>query len=244
MLTTKVYSRVLGIGLLSLINPANAIDAVGTTDSIVIGSAYDVNTGDLLYTETHKRPSSSEHTVTYREVNGETFATKKLTYAYSSLVPSFYQVNERNGEVIEVTTSTNNTLTVNFKASESSKLKSKQVGITNRLIVDAGFDHFIHKYWDNLNRGDVLKIDFLAPTRQITAPFRIETTNCKTEDSHSVCFMMSPDAWWISLVMEPIYLVYNNQTKRLSRYLGRGNISEKNGNYLTVDLRYRYQVTE
>ena len=54
---------------------------------------------------------------------------------------------------------------------------------------------------------------------------------------------MSPDAWWLKLVVDPIYLAYDLNTQNLKRYLGRGNISETNGDYLSVDIHYQYQIS-
>lgn len=240
MFMLRQLPALLGVFLLSLSNFASAMDKV---NPLVVGSAYDVNTGALLYTETHETRSLKEHIVTYREVSGEVFATKAIQYSHSFLVPNFYQMNKRNGEVIDVKAEANDLLLVNYQASENSKVKSKQIKMNNRLIVDAGFDNFVRNYWNNLAKGDDLSVDFLAPTRQIIAPFKIEKTSCKEEEKAALCLTMSPDAWWLKLVVDPIYLAYDLQTRNLKRYVGRGNISEKNGDYLTVDIHYQYEVS-
>jgi hypothetical protein len=240
MFMLKQFPVLLGVFLLTLSNFASAMNKV---NQLVVGSAYDVNTGALLYTETHEKPSLKEHIVTYREVSGDVFATKVIKYSYSLLIPDFYQMNKRNGEVIDVKTEANDLLLVNYQASNNSKVKSKQINISNRLIVDAGFDNFVRNYWNNLAKGDDLNVDFLAPTRQIIAPFKIEKTSCKEDEKNALCLTMSPDAWWLKLVVDPIYLAYDLKTRDLKRYVGRGNISEKDGDYATVDIHYQYEVS-
>jgi len=240
MFMIKPSTMLLGALLFSFSNLSLALDKV---DQLITGRAYDLNTGELLYTETHEKPSLKEHIVTYREASGEVFATKVIQYSYSPLVPDFYQTNKRNGEVIDVKTEENDRLIVNYQASESDKVKSKQININNRLIVDAGFDNFVRNYWNNLAKGDDLKVDFLAPTRQIVAPFKIVKASCKEGEDDALCLTMSPDAWWLKLVVDPIYLAYDLNTQNLKRYLGRGNISETNGDYLSVDIHYQYQIS-
>ncbi len=211
------------------------------TSERAIGEAYDIKTGDLLYTETHQKPSKYVHLVTYREVTGDVFAEKSLNYANSFLMPSFEQKNQRNGEVISVVVSDKGDLNVTYKAAENRQPKTKNIEVKDRLILDAGFDHFVRLNWQSLTSGNTMKVDFLEPTRQMTVTFRIKKTDCKENEVEAVCLLLSPNSWLLSAILDPIYLVYHAQSQKLQRYLGRGNISEKNGDYLSVDIRYRYE---
>ncbi|MFT2111188.1 hypothetical protein [Marinomonas sp. 2405UD68-3] len=237
-----VLKHLASIGLVAA--SSLGFTAVDMASGVAIGEAFHIKTGELLYTETHRKPSEYTHLVTYREATGNIFAEKTIHYVHSLLAPDFDQMNQRNGEVIKVKAVDKDNLSVTYKASYGQKEKTKPIEVTNRLIVDAGFDHYVRAHWDKLIKGETMKVAFLAPTRQITVPFRIVKTDCKDSDSSvsAICLLLSPNSWFFRLVVDPIYLVYDNESKNLQRYLGRGNISEKNGDYLTVDIHYRYET--
>ncbi|OQX37196.1 MAG: hypothetical protein B0D91_07390 [Oceanospirillales bacterium LUC14_002_19_P2] len=206
----------------------------------VTGRAYDLDGDGLLYTEEHLYPSQYQHMVTYREASGEVFAKKRLDYSHSFTVPDFRQENARNGEVIEVVRTDSDKLEVTYQANDKQNPKQKRLAIESLMVVDAGFDHFVREHWETLRNGRSLTIAYLAPSRRQTVALRINEVQCSS--SSDVCFNIAPDAWLLGLVLEPIFLAYEGDTKRLRRFKGRGNIADKYGDYQTVDIRYEYPI--
>ncbi|MCW8354852.1 hypothetical protein N5P32_02540 [Marinomonas pontica] len=89
----------LRIGLLTV---TVLLGFANTAMAQIVGSAYSVKTGELLYRETHQQINDSAYSVEYSEPNGEVFAHKTLDFSQSKITPSFLQLNERNGERIDV----------------------------------------------------------------------------------------------------------------------------------------------
>ncbi|GAA4649431.1 hypothetical protein GCM10023116_17050 [Kistimonas scapharcae] len=228
---------VLSLCLLSLLM---AWQANAGLPASVIGRAYDLEGAVLLYTEEHLYPSPYRHTVTYREASGEVFAKKRLDYTHSFTVPDFRQENARNGEVIKVARMGSDKLEVTYQANDKQKPKQKRVAIESLMVVDAGFDHFVREHWETLRKGRSLTIAYLAPSRRQTVALRINEVPCSS--SSDVCFNIAPDSWLLGLVLDPIFLTYEKETKQLLRFRGRGNIADKKGDYQTVDIRYEYPV--
>jgi hypothetical protein len=205
-----------------------------------IGRAYDLETGQLLYTEEHRRTEANTHTVHYRDVEGHLFAQKTLDYQHSAIAPNVIQDNQRNGERIEIHYQSARVLAVNYRANTGAASKQASIDLDARLVVDAGFDQFVRQYWSVLHAGQRLKIDFLVPSRQFKAPFELSKIDCVTESAEILCLSIDPDAWWLRLAVDPITLAYDLETQNLLRFTGRGNISEADGRYLNVDIHYQY----
>ncbi len=223
-----------------LLLPLMVCQANAEPSGSVTGRAYDLDGDVLLYTEEHLYSSQYQHTVTYREASGEVFAKKRLDYSHSFTVPDFRQENTRNGEVIEVVRTDSDKLEVTYQANDKQNPKQKRLAIESLMVVDAGFDHFVREHWETLRKGRSLTIAYLAPSRRQTVALRIKEITCSSSDD--VCFDIAPDSWLLSLVLDPIFLVYEEETKQLLRFRGRGNIADKKGDYQTVDIRYEYPV--
>ncbi|WCN07866.1 hypothetical protein [Marinomonas mediterranea] len=203
------------------------------------GRALDPKTKVLLYTERHFFPAPQVHEVRYFEADGRLFATKKLDYAQSSNAPSFEQLNERQGEAISVKHT--DKIELQYRASSDAATKSATFNVSNKLVIDAGFDRYVREHWSELVNRKTHSVDYLVPSRQTTVEFKIKRRTCLDEQiSESVCFEVKPSAWWLSLLINPLYLAYDETTKRLVRFIGRGNIADKNGKYQTVDIYYQY----
>ena len=56
----------------------------------------------------------------------------------------------------------------------------------------------------------------------------------------TLCFKTQPDGLLFRLLLTPIELSYSRHTQQLLRFRGLGNIADKNGNLLKVDIRYNY----
>lgn len=204
-----------------------------------LGKAYSLKSGELLYQEIH-RTKASMRNVTYMEADGTVFANKSVNYNFSSYQPSFEQTNNRNGEVIKVMQQGNDII-ITYKASSAEPETSKQLPLSQEMVIDAGFHPFIQEHWQSLLEGKKFDVDYVVPSKKATFGFRFGTDTCleNTKDG-SVCFSLSPTSWVVKMAVEPIVVAYEENSKKLIRFTGRANISNKKGKYESVDIHYQY----
>ncbi|QUX97508.1 hypothetical protein C0J08_19820 [Marinomonas sp. CT5] len=208
--------------------------------SKLVGSAYSVETGTLLYRETHQKVSEDIYKVEYSEPDGQIFANKTLDFSKSRITPSFSQVNERNGEKISVTQS-GDLLKISYQENNTAKVEKDSVKLVAGMVVDAGFDAFVKQYWNTLITGKEMDIEYLVPSRQTTYSFRVSQITCVDGTKEgAMCFALKPVSWFVRLALDPIVVAYDPADKRLLRFTGRANICDEQGKYQTVDIQYHY----
>lgn len=227
----------LRIGLLTV---TVLLGFANTAMAQIVGSAYSVKTGELLYRETHQQINDSAYSVEYSEPNGEVFAHKTLDFSQSKITPSFLQLNERNGERIDVK-QLGRQLTVNYLENRDAKEETESVALEGGMIVDAGFDEFVKQYWQALLTGKELDVDYLVPSKQTTFGFRVSKATCLDGTQNgALCFSLTPTSWLVKMAVDPIVVAYDSQDKRLLRFTGRANICDTKGKYEQVDIQYQY----
>lgn len=239
--------------------------SIASADQKFIGYAYDLDTQELLYTEHHTYLTPTLHEVQYKEVDGELFATKTIDYKHSYFAPDFTQHNLRNGEKIDIkrkARSENDTkhkdqvqYQVQYQESSKETLQKETINYSPKLIIDAGFDHFITENWQVLNSGKEMTIDYLIPSLQDYYELTIKEETCKSKSQNESqhCFSISASSFFISLFSNQLKLSYskNSSTKnnsednnreniKLMGFQGRSNISDSKGNYQDVNIIYQY----
>ena len=225
-----------------------------TINKNFIGYAYDLETGELIYTEHHKYTSHNIHEVQYKEVIGEVFASKTVNYENNDYAPDFIQKNSRNGERIESKRDSNGIL-ISYQENSSSSMDSNFIRSNPKLIIDAGFDKFITKNWKELVSGQEMTIDYLIPSSLDHYELNITKEDCKDNNFH--CFSISSSSFFISLLSSKLMLKYeeiSNESSnvsddgntsgeriRLISFKGRSNICDSEGNYHDVNIQYQYE---
>jgi hypothetical protein len=219
------------------------------TNKNFIGYAYDIKTNNLLYTEHHTYQTAYIHQVNYREADGELFATKKINYQKSYYAPDISQENKRNGEKISSKRNGDN-ISIRYQENSKSQLKQDSIDFSPKLIIDAGFDHFITQNWQALNSGKKTTIDYLIPSSLDPYELSIKKEVCKNENRY--CFSISASNFFISLFSSELLLTYstdasksigtdsNKEVIKLESFQGRSNICDSEGNYQDVKITYKY----
>lgn len=205
-----------------------------------VGYAYDIESKELLYSEHHQYQDDITHHVIYKEVDGSTFAEKKINYAQGFTSPSIDQKNTRNGEHIKIINN-NNTLLIEYKEDRKEDLESEIMDLTSSLVVDAGFDHFISKNWDELIAGKALTVDYLVPSLLDSYRLSIEQYDCENSDNY--CFSISASNFFISMFSDQLRLSYDKTSRKLSSFQGRSNICDEAGEYQDVLITYDYSLS-
>ena len=207
----------------------------------VVGNAYDLSHGELLYREMHYAlPSGSDYQVIYQAPDGETIAQKDLSFNGNDNQPAMEQTNSLCGEFIKVDHATDeDKISVTYREKADKKTKEKTFRIPKRLVVDAGFDNFVRENWDELVSGQKFHFDFLAPSRLRAYDFEATAIECQREGNLR-CFQIESDVWYLDAFLDPIVLTYTADTRQLMGFTGLGNIADKQCDYMKVDIHYEY----
>lgn len=126
----------------------------------------------------------------------------------------------------------------------------KTVSPLNNTVIDAGFDEFVRRHWDDLLKGEKKPFQFAVPSRFGFVEFKIERIfpdrDPQTDPYYqrqTVSLSMTLASRWLAWLLDPITLTYDRSTKRLLRYKGLSNIRDtregSDKNY-DVDIRYVY----
>ena len=199
-------------------------------DFSFIGKASDIETGALLYTEEHYISLNSEgdylrSLVRYVAADGSLIASKRLDFEASQTAPtlSFQYQNyalQYGSEYRE------DMFVLQTDAPESSKENLIKLEGDEPFVVDGGFDRLLVKHWDSLLSGIDQEFDFLAITRGSTIQFELSVV---AQSVDRVRFQIEPSSWVISLLVDPIFLEYDRESRLLMRYEGLTNIALADG---------------
>jgi hypothetical protein len=184
----------------------------------VIGSAYDLSSGNLVYREHHFCDVASiQCSVNYRDAAGELIAQKLLDYSSGPHSPSLVMKDFRQGE------GSSQTLTGN-----------------SDWVVDAGFDNYVRSKWDTLDAGDPVKFPFLVPGFEKPLKMRAQRSASESCTIEELCLEIVLDSWLLGLLVDPIALSYSRSERKLLRFRGISNIRDVNGESFSVDIVYEY----
>jgi hypothetical protein len=214
---TRVWSSHLVAVLLCVLSPALWATGTGQYSLYVTGHAFDDDGEALLYREVHRCNSErSRCVIEYVDPGQQPLARKELDYSDSAHAPD---------------------VTMRNLLAES--LKTARGGDDTATVIDAGFDNYVRSRWDELAAGNTVEFPFLVLGRD--QPLAMQAArrdgDC-TEDA--LCLAVTPQAWYLRLVVPPIELTYARDSRRLLRYQGIGNLRDAQGNSRQVDIRYDY----
>jgi len=229
-----------GLLLFALNAPLAASNTIGQT----VGSAYDLESDELLYRETHcVSEDDLAREVIYQDAGGKLIAYKKLDYSSGATTPSFVQKNYYSGELVEVALDEGVVSMAVTDSSSGEALKSSEENPGQKLplVIDAGFDVFVRQNWDSLVAGESLRFQFPLSDRASLIELRIQPLGCSYPTQSDQCFRLDVANWLLRMLVKPIELGYDSDQRQLTRFRGLSNIGDENGNGLVVDIKYDYQ---
>ncbi|MEM8498077.1 MAG: hypothetical protein AAF542_08635 [Pseudomonadota bacterium] len=245
----SLLSQLLPTVLLALIAlagfPIASATVVEDLEPYVTGKAFEPGGSTLLYIEEHYKVAESLHKVVYLDPNRELVAEKLIDYSANIYAPNVqvddYRAKratliEHGAEVCEVSIS-------DLESNAEKRVFTFQP--ERHDVMDAGFDNYVRKHWDQLAQGETVKFRFMLPLRDSTIGLKLKPRQCEgnTIDTgvSELCFRISPSNWLVSALAAPIDLVYERDTQRLLRFIGQGQLPDARGKSMEVDLRYEYQ---
>lgn len=216
-----------------------------------IGTAWSSDRSQVLYREVHfaEDPALDLTTrVEYRRDNDEVFAEKDIDYSVSRTAPAIFQVDHRNNARI-VTRHPNPepgpVVELEVRPYDSDDVQTDTFAYEDGMIIDAGFDPFVRQHWDRLTEGRRVTTEFLVPARMDTVNISISKTdiddcNFPAQDMH--CFVIKPAGLLrvVSWFVDPIYIAYDNKTRRLLMFDGVSNLRDDNGEPRNALIHFEY----
>jgi len=207
------------------------------------GNALDLKSGKPLYVERH-REHYRENKLLSRDVeylclNGQRFAEKSLKMDEDgSFVPDFFTSDWRSG-YHEGVRLANDQRQVFFKRDSASLEESAALPAAEVLVADAGFDVLIGERFNDLLDQQTLLIDFLVPSRLTTIEFRLRQVKLKQSDpSNTVRFQLAPNSAFFRLLVDPLEVNYDRETRRLVSFEGLTNLRDLNGKNYAARIEF------
>lgn len=203
--------------------------------------------GDTLYQEIHRIDGNCEqgafepqsHTVDYRKPGADgSFATKTLEYPGSPVRPVVDFAQPDFDERMEIRYPSEDELTINWQT-PSGDAELFTVSLNDRVVVDAGFDHFVRQNWQAVQGGESVEFRFLGPTRGEHYGFVLEPASSNQIDAEHVV-QIRPTSLVLRVLVDPILLGYNAQGA-LTDYLGLTNIRQNPDENYNAHIQYQVE---
>lgn len=208
------------------------------------GAAYDLKSGAVMYRESHflqHDGDAATRVVLYRCPAGAPFARKQLEYTADPTQPNFQLEDARLG-YHEGVRGAGDTRVVFVQRgpgeSEISGPVPSSKDPKTPVVMDAGFDDFVRRHWDALQRGDTVSFPFLVPSRQDWWAFDISKD--RDEDVHgepASVIRMSLGSWF-GFLLPHIEVSYANARKELLRFAGISNVRDPKGKNYKVRIDF------
>ena len=220
--------------LLALLSSPLYADDSGTA----FGSAYSLDSTQLLYTETHHWQGVT-HTVEYFRPDGELVAVNRLDSTISFVSPAYTQ-HYPSDNFSEGARWRDSDLIL-FSAS-----KEKVVDFQPPLVLSSGFYHFILEHWRDLQAGQSLAFDFAVPSRWMTVRLHMHALSAAAgaatiKDGDPGWFYVRVEAVnpLLRWLVHPLTVALDNK-QRLMAYRGISNVRDAHGDTPQVLIWYRY----
>jgi hypothetical protein len=190
----------------------------GAMEPDILGEAYDLDSGEYLYSEHHFCDEAFQRCrVEYIDNTGELIARKNVDFSANPTAP-----------------------TLRFEDFRRERDVRKEFDAESELVVDSGFDNFIRSRWDALETGNRVEFPFLPAGRE--DPLNMEAVLARNSgcEQEQLCLEVALDSWFLQMLVEPIRLTYDRDSQRLLRFRGLSNIADAGGGGQNVDIRYSY----
>lgn len=208
----------------------------------VTGIATHTGNRQPAYSE-HHTITREQHSVRYLGTDDSLLASKNLHYTHGYNTPVYTLEDTRF--VRQTGSLWQDGAFVVFQQEQTGKRHEDTFPPDNKLVIDAGFDHFIRSQWDALVAGEVLPFTFVVADPLVALDMQLQ--QIPAADSPIVekrddyrYFVASSSHRLISWAVPEIHVAYDEKEKLLRMYQGLSNITDDNDKRQNVLIRYRY----
>ncbi len=204
------------------------------------GNAYALDDHRLLFREVHYLNASAtdRRIVVYQCPDGSVFARKRVHVGGDAQTPDFelddarlgYREGVRQGDKgreVFVRRSTDQVENVQPLPSEKDS------------VIDAGFDTFVQRHWQELQHGDSVSIPFLVPSRMRFFEFKVKRIVEPSVGHGEMLIRLALDSWY-SFALPHIDVSYDIATRQLLRFEGLLNIRSADGKNINARVEFPF----
>ncbi len=198
---------------------------------------FDLKSGEHLFdehqTRVYENGELTQMHVVYRKADGDVIAIKELDYTKYPLMPDMTLIDWRTGHTEQVQLGDDGCM-VQFRRNTDSATQSVELPKPSTGVVDAGFELFIKRHWQQLIAGETLTAEFLVPVRQAFVDFRVRLNNTLYDKGRVLReFRLEPKRLVIRLIAPKITIVIDETNQTLVRYEGVASLRDDAGdNYI------------
>ena len=204
------------------------------------GIAKNISTLNMLYEEVHNEIfTADKHNKTetmFLDENKKIIASRTLDFSDSKISPKYSLEDYRTGGY-EAVTVQNGAFLIQYKENSNSETISKLLNVPDPAVVDGGFNYFVKAKWNQLMSGETVNFNYISTARQEYYRFQITIEN-STISSNTVNMKMEPTNYFLRALLDPIYITYNKNTRRIVQYSGISNIKDNEGKAQMAVLTY------
>lgn len=205
------------------------------------GDTFDLADGQLLYREVHflfEKDGAAQRVVLYECPDGRAFARKQVHSSSDPQIPDFEMIDARWNYREGVRTREQAREAYVVSGGDVPE-KTQILDIPADAVIDAGFDEFVRRHWDDLAAGKRIKLSFLVPSRRAFYGFKVSSVE---SDPQTMRVRLSLGSWY-AFLLPHIDVVYDRATHHLQEYEGLSNVRDANLKNYNVRTRFDYTLS-
>jgi hypothetical protein len=208
-------------------------------DLTFAGYARDIQTGKLLYVESHfvrNFGAEGETRVVHYKCAGpgrEPFVRKELRYGGVREEPEFTLVDGRTGYTEGLKRGPDGPR-VYFRPDGRTAFREAKVPRDVVIVSDAGFDEFVRKHWKALEAGESVRFPFLIPSRLDYMTFKVRKEREEQIEGAVASVIRLNLSGFLGWFLPYIEVSYRKADQVLVRFKGLTNVRDANGDNVTA----------
>ena len=205
--------------------------AAGAADVRFHGYAYDLESGEHLYTEVHQQNIEGERwlsgSITYLAPDGSLIGTKTLDFSQDPFIPVFRLELKTGGGYAEgIAALGKDSIDMFRKGYKASEPAEKTVARPPHTTADSGFHSLLRDRFPQLMDHKEVRFHFAVPGELDVFKFRARRIGDSTfEDKPAVRFLVEPDTL-LRLLADPLEITYDPANRQLVEYRGISNLHD------------------
>jgi hypothetical protein len=196
------------------------------------GQAFDPDSQTLLYSERHvvERDQDGRYLrsrVDYFHPDGSPLGVKQADFDLNPFLPSLSFEDFRTGVFTRLDSgAAQATLNRRNPDQPETRVRDIEVAPGRLVIADAGFDRMVMAHWAELIDGATVAFEFVTLGHGRMVELRMKRVG---QEANRVRFEVEAQNWLFRLLLDPIRLVYDLESRRLLEYTGVTNIPNTQG---------------
>ena len=206
-----------------------------------IGTAVDLKSGVLLYTEKHEAMYDGDKhlrsKVTYYDTAKNVIAEKQIEMNGSSIAT--YRLEDFRYGTIEGAEPTADGVEVFSRPRTGEEMKTELLVIPMPTATDAGLNVLVRDFWDTLQKNEEVDFHLGVPSQLDYYHFRVmKDREEKYNERPSMVVRFESEHWYLRLFLDPVMVWYDKETRRAVKYEGISNMYNGKGKSYIVRVTF------